>query len=194
MAAHAPDRAALALPRPLRSAAPLAALALAALALDAAPGLPWVAGVVGAGFFAAAALVRAAQQARELQRGRARADRLILQGQERARPPAVVQWRAEELTGTRHRQLVEAAAQRTLQHASGGLLPSASPLNRCAVREHEELIRLLAARLGDERPVAARGVLLAQHVLGDPESPLYDVDAGEDLGAALRHVLHALEP
>jgi len=194
MAVHASDRAALALPRPLRDAAPLALLALVALALDAAPGLPWLAGVVAAGFFAGAALVRAVQQERELRQIRARADRLILQGGERTHPAAVVLWREGELVGERHRALVAAAAERTLHHASRELLPSSSPLDRCAVRENEDLVRLLATRLHDGRPVAARGVLLAERVLGDPASPLYDAVAGEPLGVALRRVLHALEP
>jgi hypothetical protein len=52
----------------------------------------------------------------------------------------------------------------------------------------------MAERLADERPVAARGMLLAQSLLRDATSPLYADDADRLLGPALRRVTGALEP
>jgi hypothetical protein len=60
------------------------------------------------------------------------------------------------------------------------------------VRRSDDLLEALAGRLGDERPVAARGVLLAQRLLRDPASPLYS--EGPVLPRELSRVLGALEP
>lgn len=194
MAVHVPDRAALSLPRPLRAATPLAALAAAALALDAAPGLPWVAGVAAALLFATAAAVRAVQEERELRRIRGSADRLILLGQAHPGASGVVVWRSEELTRREHRRLLAREVERTLRYGSTDRLPAAAPVNRGAARASGLLLRRVADRLDDEQPVTARGILLAEQLLRDPSSPLYDPDADEPLAHALAHTLHALEP
>jgi hypothetical protein len=73
-------------------------------------------------------------------------------------------------------------------------LPSASPLNRPAGRRSADLLHQLAERLGDEEPVAARGVLLVRQVLREPSSPLYSEGADELLPRELTRALGALEP
>jgi len=73
-------------------------------------------------------------------------------------------------------------------------LPSASPLKRPAARGSRDLFEALATRLGDEQPVAARGILLAQSLLQDATSPLFADDADTLLAPALRRVTGALEP
>jgi hypothetical protein len=55
------------------------------------------------------------------------------------------------------------------------------------------LVRL-QVRLADERPVSARGVLLAQTMLRDPASPLYSDDPDQSVARMVRRVLGALEP
>jgi hypothetical protein len=66
------------LPRPFRSAVPLAVLALVAAALDLDPRLPWLAGVFAASCFAVAAAVRATRARVEVAHVRRAADRLIV--------------------------------------------------------------------------------------------------------------------
>jgi hypothetical protein len=179
-------------PRPLRSAAPLVVLAAAALAFDADPRLPWIAGAAGAALFGSAAAVRAVQAALELRRLRATADRLILVAPEERYE--LVAWRSRELTGSRTRSQLSHEVERTLRSLSTARLPSASPLNRPAARRNVELFDLLIERLDDERPVRARGMLVARQLLRDASSPLYSDRADELLPRALTRVLAELEP
>lgn len=179
-------------PRPLRSAAPLIVLAAVALAFEADPRLPWIAGAVGATFFAVAAAVRALQAARELHRLRITADRLILEApRERYE---IVLWRSHELTAPRPRDQLRSEVERTLRSLSDTRLPSASPLNRPAARRNVELLELLAHRLDDDEPVSARGVLRVRQLFRDPASPLYCNRAGELLPRALTRALAELDP
>lgn len=172
-----------------RSAWPFLLLAAAALALDADPRLPWIAGAVGAAFFTGAAAVRAAQASRDLRRERIVADRLILSGE-----GAHVAWRSRELTGPHSRLQLRHELERTLRSLSETRLPSASPLNRPAARRSAELFELLAERLDSPEPVSARGVLVARQLLRDPGSPLYSVHGDELLPRALTRALAELEP
>ena len=77
MASHAQSFGGIDLPQPGRAALPLLAIALAALALEAAPQLR-LAGVAAATCFALAAAVRAERARAELRAIRRSADRLIL--------------------------------------------------------------------------------------------------------------------
>jgi hypothetical protein len=172
-----------------RSAWPFLVLAAAALALDADPRLPWLAGAVGAAFFAGAAAVRALQASRDLRRERRAADRLILSGE-----GAHVAWRSRELTGPHSRLRLRHELERTLGSLSGARLPSASPLNRPAARRNAELLDRLVYRLGDGEPVSARGVLVVSGLLRDASSPLYSDRADELLPRALTRALTELEP
>ena len=172
---------------PLRPAGPFLALAVASLALDAAPQVPWAAGVAGAGFFAAAAVVRRAQVAAGRRGARRIADDRILRGR------GVPVWREEELTSRRARAAREREVRGIVRAASADRLPSASPLNRAAVRRNAALLDALADRLADERPVTAAGILFLDQLLRDGDSPLY----GEHdmlLPRAITRVLGALEP
>jgi hypothetical protein len=172
-----------------RSAWPFLVLAAAALALDADPRLPRIAGAVGAAFFTSAAAVRAVQASNELRRERRAADRLIL-GDEGAH----VAWRTRELVSPRTRVQLRQELERTLRALSDARLPSASPLNRPAARRNLELFQLLADRLDDGRPVRARGMLVAQQLLRDASSPLYSDRADMLLPRALTRILAELEP
>jgi hypothetical protein len=74
------------------------------------------------------------------------------------------------------------------------LLPSASPLDRCAIRASRVDLLMLAARLCDlSRAVTPRGVLLVERLLHDGSGPLYSRGAPDELGAALRRALGALD-
>lgn len=104
----------------------------------------------------------------------------------------VPHWREEELTSARALAGRRREIERLVRSASGDRLPSASPMNRGAVRASSGLLRTLAARLADDRPVAPRGVLYVDQLLGDPASPLYGEHA-ELLPRAITRVLGALD-
>ena len=174
-------------PAALRPGARFLALAAVSLALDAAPNIPWAAGVAGAGVFAAAAAVRRAQFAGGQRAARRVADERILRGH------GVPHWREEELTSHRARMARQRELRRIVRGASANRLPSAAPLNRTAIRGSSALLAALAERLGDDRPVSAFGMLHVDQLLRDPASALYG-EHDELLPRALTRVLGALEP
>jgi hypothetical protein len=182
------------LPRPGKAALPYAALAIAALALDVDPRLPWLAGVAGALLFATAGSVRTLRARHELIAVRRTADRLIVHNPVSRDASDLVRWRCNELTTRAKREALRRDIDRVLRSLDPARLPSASPLKRPAARGSADLFTALAARLADERPVAARGILLAQGLLRDAASPLYSDDADTLLAPALRRVTGALEP
>ena len=185
---------ALDLPRPGRAALIFAALVVAALALDADPSLPWQAGVVAAAFFAAAGTLRTVREHRELVAVRQAADRLIVHAPRSRDASELVRWRSEELTTRVAREGLRREVERLRRSSDPSRLPSASPLRRPAVRGSDDLLQELSARLGDQRPISARGVLLARTFLRDPESPLYSDATALLLPRTLRRILGALEP
>ena len=180
------------LPRPFRSALPLVALALVAAAFDLDPRLPWLVGVFAASCFAAAAVVRATRARIELAHVRRAADRLIVHELRSRDASELVRRRCEELTSRAALDSLQHQVERLLADLDPAKLPSASPLRRPAVRPCDDLLATLAGRLGDERPVAARGILLTQRLLRDPASPLYS--EGQRLPRELDRVLGALDP
>ena len=182
------------MPSPRAAAAPLLALAVLALTLEAAPGLPWAAGVAVALLFVAAAAVRLAQKWLAVRRLRAVADRIILHGGERSATSPLIVWRTLELTSARHRHAVAVVAARLARELDAATLPGAVPLNRVAVRPHRRDLETLAAVLDGPEPVTAQGVLLAEQLLSSPASPLYDRTAAETLKPRVRRVLAALRP
>jgi len=176
----------MALHAPARQVAPFLVLAAGSLALDAAPQVPWAAGVAGAGLFVAAAGVRRAQLAVSQRAARRVADHRIL------RVHGVPAWREAELVSSRARAARRREVERILRAASADRLPSASPLNRVAVRSSAPLLRTLAERLADDAPVSARGMLYVDQLLRDPSSPLYG-DHDELLPRAVARVIGALD-
>ena len=182
------------LPRPGKAALPYAVLALAALALDIDPRLPWLAGAAGAVLFATAGTVRTVRARHELTAVRRTADRLIVHTPLSRDASDLVRWRCHELTTRAKRDSLRRDIDRLLRSLDPARLPSASPLKRPAARSSTDLFEALAKRLGDEQPVAARGILLAQSLLRDAASPLYSDDADTLLAPALRRVTGALEP
>jgi hypothetical protein len=182
------------LPRPGRAALAYGALALAALSLDVDPRLPWLAGATAAILFAGAGTIRTARAYHELVAVRRTADRLIVHNPLSRDASDLVRWRSAELTTRARRDALRRDVNHLLRSLDPARLPSASPLKRPAARRHSDLFTALAARLGDEQPVAARGMLLVQSLLRDPTSPLYADDADSYLGPALRRVTGALEP
>jgi hypothetical protein len=182
------------LPRPARAALPYVALAIAALALDVDPRLPWLAGVAGGVLFATAGAVRTVRARHELAAVRRTADRLIVHNPVSRDASDLVRWRCKELTTYAKRERLRRDIERLLRSLDPARLPSASPLKRPAARGSKDLFEALATRLGEERPVAARGILLAQSLLHDATSPLFSDDADTLLAPALRRVTGALEP
>jgi hypothetical protein len=185
---------ALDLPNPTRDGLVFLGLAIAALALDADPSLPWAAGVAAAALFGVAGIVRSAQAHRELVAVRLAADRLIVNAPTSRDASELVRWRSQTLTARPERDRMRREVERTLQMLDPRRLPSASPLRRPEARASKELLEQLGVRLGSERPVAARGIILAQVLLRDAASPLYSDGPEQNLSRALRRVLGALEP
>jgi hypothetical protein len=182
------------LPRPFRAAVPLLALAGAAALFDVDPRLPWLVGAFAASCFAIAAAVRATCARIELGRVRRAADRLIVHELRSRDASELVRWRCEELTSRASLDTLRRELEAVFRDLDPAKLPSASPLRRPAARANEPLLRALADRLAEGRPVAARGVLLVHSLLRDGGSPLYAEDAELLLPRALARVLGALEP
>ena len=158
---------------PGASALPFALLCAAALALDAAPSLPWTAGVVAGGLFAAAGACACVHDRRELagvRRDRRPADRPRAHEPRRVGARALACAGADDARrrGTRSRAR-SIARSRVLDPA---LLPSAvaAPAAGCARRA-----ATFSPARRDGSPTSARspraGILLAQALLRDAGEP-----------------------
>ena len=83
-------------------------------------------------------------------------------------------WRTRELVSDEHRLDLGRSLTATIHGADERFLPSASPVDRGAVRASSSQLLGLASRLLDlDRPVMPRGVLLVERLLSGTDSPLY---------------------
>lgn len=194
MATHAQCYTSLDLPRPARAALPLLVLAACGLGFLADARLPVVVGLAVAALFGSAAAVRALVEWRELCAVRRTADRLIVHAPHSYEASELILWRSGELTAVEARERLVREFDHVLRQLDPGRLPSSSPLRRVSARKHEALLRVVAARIGDEKPVAARGLLLARELLRNPGSPLYAENGEALLARSLSRILGALEP
>jgi hypothetical protein len=109
--------------------------------------------------------------------------------------PLRLAWRVEELVATKSRLDLAHSLRTLVRDAGPRYLPSASPVNRVAVRAEAETILALAGRLADlDRPVAPRGIVLLKRLLTEPSGPLYDRELVDDLPLYLDTARAALEP
>ena len=188
-----PTRGAARIPRPWIAALPLLLLAAASVSLDAAPQLPWTVGVAVGALFLAGGLARGLQRYLELRQLRAAADRLIRRDDPRSAQSPFIGWRCQELTQPGRRRTLARSLRHVVREISPTTLPGASPLNRRAARPFADRFRQLADLVDDPAtPVSARGILLAESLLTDGDSPLYDRARASRLGAELARVENIL--
>ncbi len=180
------------LPRPGRSAAPLAALALVAAVLALVPEIPRLAALAAALAFALAAAIRGGQQRRALSQLRSSIDRLLIRDVPMPWSPLLA-WRAGELTSVEERERLAASIGRLERSADASHLPGSVPLNRGAVRSQRAQLDAVADRLLQPEPVSARGVLLVRRLLDGAAGPLYDRSRTSELASELRRALSALD-
>ena len=108
--------------------------------------------------------------------------------------PLRLAWRVDELVTPKNRLDLAHSLRSLVADAGSRYLPSASPVNRPAVRGVSATLLAIAGRLADlERPVAARGVLRVDRLLTDGSGPLYDRERPEELRSYLDGTLEALE-
>ena len=141
--------------------------------------------------------VRLLQPIHELQKRRA------LQAERRAAdeeliasvlPSPRLAWRVQELVAAEYRLGISRGITDVVHDADSGRLPGASPLNRVAVRSARPQLLALASRLADlDVHVLPRGVLLADRLVTDSRSPLYDRARAELAGREVERALTALE-
>jgi hypothetical protein len=141
--------------------------------------------------------LRVTQPFKELQRRRA------LQVERRAAdeelvasvlPSPRLAWRVQELVAPEFRLGVARGLTDVVHEADGTRLPGASPLNRVAVRSARPQLLALASRLADlEVHVLPRGVLLADRLVSDSHSPLYDRATADRARREVERALAALE-
>jgi len=135
--------------------------------------------------------IRRVRARRVLRAERAAADSDLL---ETELPPLRLAWRVRELTSDEHRLDLVASVTSLVHDADSASLPGASPVNRVAVRTARANLLALASRLADlDRPVMARGVLLAERLAADARSPLYDRTTAGSARRATDAALRALE-
>lgn len=102
-------------------------------------------------------------------------------------------WRSAELLAPEHRISVGRSLADTVHAADERLLPSATPLDRAAVRECRAQLLDLAAHLFDlDRSVTPRGMLLLERLLSDSHGPLYGSGETRRLRIELHNVREAL--
>jgi hypothetical protein len=129
---------------------------------------------------------------RALRAARSAADDELVRRQD---TPLRLAWRAEELVAPKNRLELAHSLRSLVRDSAARYLPSASPVNRAAVRGESETLLALAARLADvHRAVAARGVLLVDRLLVDGSGPLYERARADQLHPYLERALGALEP
>jgi hypothetical protein len=135
--------------------------------------------------------VRGWEARRALRSARRRADEELLAAR---LPSPRLAWRTEELTADENRIDLGRSLTDVVHAADERLLPSASPLDRAAIRATRTQLLELAARLFDlSRPLAPRGVLLVERLLVDGAGPLYSRRAPNRLRAEADRALAALD-
>ena len=135
--------------------------------------------------------VRRLRARRELVAARRTADAELLAT---ALPSPRFAWRTNELCSDEHRRALAESLVQVVRASETRYLPSASPLNRVAVREQLALLLQLAAALAEtERRVPPRGVLLVERLLTESKSPLYGRVSATELRTALTDAMNALE-
>ena len=113
----------------------------------------------------------------------------------RRTPPLRLAWRVEELVSTKNRLDLAHSLRSVVRDSGPEYLPTASPVNRGAVRAESEALLDIATRIADlDRPVAPKGLVLADGLLTDGSGPLYDRERVGELPALLDATLVALEP
>jgi len=122
----------------------------------------------------------------ERRRARAEADHWIGHGFESRYP-----WRVAELTSARERKLCARSLHGVLGELNGSKLPGAAPLRTASLRQHIVLLKTLEARLSDDAPVAAVGMLAVNEFLTSPGSCLFT--QRDDVESCLRTILDKLE-
>jgi hypothetical protein len=103
-------------------------------------------------------------------------------------------WRVNELAARKNRLELARSLRGAVAAADARYLPSASPLNRVAVRSQAKRLLTIAKRLEDSDPVAPRGVLLVEQLLVDGFGPLYSREHADALPAYVDAARAALEP
>jgi hypothetical protein len=135
--------------------------------------------------------VRRLRARRELLAARRIADAELLAT---ALPSPRFAWRTNELCSDEHRRALAESIVHVVRGSDTRYLPSASPLNRVAVRDQLPLLLSVASVLADtERRVSPRGVLLVEELLTGSASPLYLHRPTNELRAALATALKTLE-
>ncbi|SRR5579885_1545338 len=135
--------------------------------------------------------VHAWSERRALRAARQSADEQLLASR---LPSPRLAWRVAELTSQEHRVELGRSLADVVHAADERLLPSASPLDRPAVRSARAQLLDLASRLFDaDRSVAPRGVLLVERLLHDPAGPLYGRGTSRRLRLELARVAAALD-
>jgi hypothetical protein len=130
-------------------------------------------------------------QRRALQAARRTADEQLLASR---LPSPRLAWRTAELVGEENRVTLGRSLTDVVHASDERLLPSASPIDRAAVRECRPQLLDLAARLFDlERSITPRGVLLAQQLLEDGSGPLYGHGEPRRLRLEVRRICAALD-
>ena len=134
--------------------------------------------------------VRSFEARRALKLARRRADAEILATR---LPSPRLAWRTAELISEENRTDLGRSLTDVVQAADERLLPTASPLDRVAVRECRPQLLALAGRLYDQsQSVTARGMLLVDDLLVDGSGPLYGSGSPTRLAAAVEHIHQVL--
>jgi len=134
--------------------------------------------------------VRSFEARRTLRASRRRADGEILATR---LPSPRLAWRVAELVSEENRAGLAHSLTDVVQAADERLLPTASPLDRVAVRESRPQLLALAARLYDtSQTVTARGVLLVDQLLVDGNGLLYGHSNPARLSARAEELLAVL--
>ena len=105
--------------------------------------------------------------------------------------------RAEQLVSPRHRARSAEALRELVEEAQkprASLFNANLRIQRALIRENQALILTLARELEELPEVNARGVILADRLIEDGESPVYITEAGiDEKGLLVRSVEQARE-
>jgi len=135
--------------------------------------------------------VRGWEARRTLRAARRRADAELVASR---LPSPRLAWRTAELVDADNRVELGRSLTAIVHAADERLLPSASPLDRNAVRAARAQLLSLAAHLFDlSRPVTPRGVLIVERLLVDGTGPLYQAGSPNRLRAVVSDADAALD-